>query len=86
MIAITLTHGGVSAHACRRGSGIISVMACRASIRDRACRIPRTAQAAADQHVSGNRDAGGAGVLALGATGGTRIPNSVCEVLLNYVG
>jgi gamma-glutamyltranspeptidase/glutathione hydrolase len=28
----------------------------------------------------------GGAVLALGATGGTRIPNSVCEVLLNYAG
>jgi gamma-glutamyltranspeptidase/glutathione hydrolase len=28
----------------------------------------------------------GQAVLALGATGGTRIPNSVCEVLLNYAG
>lgn len=28
----------------------------------------------------------GRAVLALGATGGTRIPNSICEVLLNYVG
>jgi gamma-glutamyltranspeptidase/glutathione hydrolase len=28
----------------------------------------------------------GVAVLAVGAAGGTRIPNSVCEVLLNYVG
>jgi gamma-glutamyltranspeptidase / glutathione hydrolase len=29
---------------------------------------------------------GGKAVLALGAAGGTRIPNSVYEVILNYVG
>jgi gamma-glutamyltranspeptidase len=29
---------------------------------------------------------GGIATLAVGATGGTRIPSTLCEILLNYVG